>query len=82
MSHLHLGCDGNSSEGASRDKRALSLDLDKQPVPPKRSSHRSSMYTHINSKIMVVWLENFEDHLNLPICEFIKKLHYILILKN
>lgn len=64
------GCDGNPTEVGSRDKRALSLDLDKQPMPPKRSSHRSSMYTHINSKIMVVWLENFEDHLNLPICEF------------
>ncbi|KAL3276294.1 hypothetical protein HHI36_024193 [Cryptolaemus montrouzieri] len=59
--------EGNLSENTGRDKRALSLDLDKQPVPPKRSSHRSSLYPHINAKIMVVWLENFEDHLNLPI---------------
>ncbi|XP_044749907.1 ral GTPase-activating protein subunit beta isoform X2 [Coccinella septempunctata] len=64
-------CDGNPTEVAGRDKRALSLDLDKQPMPPKRSSHRSSMYTHTNSKIMVVWLENFEDHLNLPISDLL-----------
>ncbi|KAJ8946712.1 hypothetical protein NQ318_006970, partial [Aromia moschata] len=51
----------------NRDKRTLSLDLDKQPVPPKRSGHRSNIHPHTNTKIMVVWLESFEDHLNLPI---------------
>lgn len=76
------GCDGNPTEVASRDKRALSLDLDKQPLPPKRSSHRSSMYTHINSKIMVVWLENFEDHLNLPICEQLFDLNELFSHRN
>ncbi|KAK9876654.1 hypothetical protein WA026_014029 [Henosepilachna vigintioctopunctata] len=44
--------EGNNREGTSRDKRALSLDLDKQPVPPKRSTHRTSVYSHTNSKIM------------------------------
>ncbi|KAJ8919438.1 hypothetical protein NQ315_016536, partial [Exocentrus adspersus] len=50
-----------------RDKRTLSLDLEKQPVPPKRSGHRSNIHPHTNTKIMAVWLESFEDHLNLPI---------------
>lgn len=75
-------CDGNPTEVASRDKRALSLDLDKQPLPPKRSSHRSSMYTHINSKIMVVWLENFEDHLNLPISDLLNCMNTGLEINN
>ncbi|XP_018579922.1 ral GTPase-activating protein subunit beta isoform X2 [Anoplophora glabripennis] len=52
---------------SNRDKRTLSLDLEKQPVPPKRAGHRSNIHPHTNTKIMVVWLESFEDHLNLPI---------------
>ncbi|CAG9819469.1 unnamed protein product [Phaedon cochleariae] len=55
------------SDRSWSDKRALSLDLDKQPVPPKRSVHRSNLHPHTNTKIMVVWLESFEDHLELPI---------------
>ncbi|XP_049826190.1 ral GTPase-activating protein subunit beta isoform X3 [Aethina tumida] len=54
------------SDSGSRDKRTLSLDLDKQPVAPKRSGPRSN-YTYTNTKIMVVWLESFEDHLTLPV---------------
>ncbi|CAH1959120.1 unnamed protein product [Acanthoscelides obtectus] len=50
-----------------KDKRTLSLDLDRQPVPPKRATHRSNLHPHTNTKIMVVWLESFEDHLNMPI---------------
>ncbi|CAH0560851.1 unnamed protein product [Brassicogethes aeneus] len=56
-----------SSDSGERNKRTLSLDLDKQPVAPKRSGPRSSMYTYTNTKIMVVWLESFEDHLTLPV---------------
>ncbi|XP_074039453.1 ral GTPase-activating protein subunit beta isoform X2 [Leptinotarsa decemlineata] len=55
------------SDRSWSDKRALSLDLDKQPVPPKRTVHRSNLHPHTNTKIMVVWLESFEDHLNFPI---------------
>ncbi|CAH1106390.1 unnamed protein product [Psylliodes chrysocephalus] len=55
------------SEKSWSDKRALSLDLDKQPIPPKRSVHKSILHPHTNTKIMVVWLESFEDHLTLPI---------------
>lgn len=54
------------SEASGRDKKALSLDLDKQPIPPKRSTHRSNLHPYTNTKIMVVWLESYEDHLNLP----------------
>ncbi|CAG9856330.1 unnamed protein product [Phyllotreta striolata] len=63
-----LSCRNESwSEKSWSDKRALSLDLDKQPIPPKRSIHKSNLHPHTNTKIMVVWLESFEDHLNLPV---------------
>ncbi|KAK9703556.1 RALGAPB N-terminal domain [Popillia japonica] len=55
------------SETSSRDKRTLSLDLDKQSVPLRRPMHRCNLHPHTNTKIMVVWLESFEDHLNIPI---------------
>ncbi|XP_072384831.1 ral GTPase-activating protein subunit beta isoform X2 [Diabrotica undecimpunctata] len=57
------------------DKRALSLDLDKQPVPPKRMSHKSILHPHTNTKIMVVWLESFEDHLTLPISDLLNSMN-------
>ncbi|XP_064215027.1 ral GTPase-activating protein subunit beta isoform X7 [Tribolium castaneum] len=59
----------------SKDKRALSLELDKQPVPPRRSGPRSNLHPHTNTKIMVVWLESFEDHLNLPIDDLLNCMH-------
>lgn len=45
--------------------RALSLDLDKQPAAHLAGSGRRNRdYT---TKILIIWLEDFEDHLNLPI---------------
>ncbi|XP_056640565.1 ral GTPase-activating protein subunit beta isoform X3 [Diorhabda sublineata] len=49
------------------EKRISSLDLEK----PKRTSHKSILHPHTNTKIMVVWLESFEDHLTLPIDELL-----------
>jgi hypothetical protein len=63
------------SETSGKDKRALSLELDKQPVPPRRSGPRSNLHPHTNTKIMVVWLESFEDHLNLPIDDLLNCMH-------
>lgn len=65
------------SDASSRDKRALSLDLDKQPIPAaRRSGTRCSLHPHTSTKILVAWLENFEDHLNLPIGKFFS-LNYV-----
>ncbi|XP_066254147.1 ral GTPase-activating protein subunit beta isoform X7 [Euwallacea similis] len=47
-------------------KRTQSLELDKQPVPPKRGN-KSNIHPYTTTKIMIVWLESFEDHLNLPV---------------
>lgn len=55
------------SECSVRDKRTLSLELDKQPIPVRRPGARF-IHPYTNTKIMVVWLECFEDHLTLPIC--------------
>lgn len=55
-----------SGDASGRDKRALSLDLEKQPST-RRAGHRSNLHPYTNTKIMVVWLESFEDHLTFPI---------------
>ncbi|KAK5643498.1 hypothetical protein RI129_007343 [Pyrocoelia pectoralis] len=55
-----------SDNGTIRDKRTLSLDLDKQPTPPRRSGNRHH-YSHTDTKIMIIWLESYEDYLTLPI---------------
>lgn len=56
----------NVGDATGRDKRALSLDLEKQPSA-RRTGHRSNLHPYTNTKIMVVWLESFEDHLVFPI---------------
>lgn len=55
------------TDSSNRNKRTLSLDLDKASTAPKKSSQRSNLHPYTNTKIMIVWLESFEDHLNLPI---------------
>ncbi|XP_075979377.1 ral GTPase-activating protein subunit beta isoform X2 [Anticarsia gemmatalis] len=45
--------------------RALSLDLDKQPATVLTGSGRRNR--DFTTKILIIWLEDFEDHLNLPI---------------
>lgn len=72
-SNLPSWYERNISDNTGRDaKRTSSLDLDsKQPIPPKRSTQRSSIHPHTNTKIMVVWLESYEDHLNLPISDLL-----------
>lgn len=56
----------NSGDPTGRDKRALSLDLEKQ-ASTRRTGHRSNLHPYTNTKIMMVWLESFEDHLTFPI---------------
>ncbi|KAK4886376.1 hypothetical protein RN001_002647 [Aquatica leii] len=66
-SSLSSWYDNNLSDnGTSRDKRILSLELDKQPAPPRRSGNKHH-YSHTDTKVMVVWLESYEDCLTLPI---------------
>lgn len=64
----------STSSGSAQKSRNMSLDLDKQkdPVPPTRrktTSGKSSLSNQTSAKIMVVWLESYEDHLNFPIGE-------------
>lgn len=49
--------------------RALSLDLDKQPAAVLTGSGRRNR--DFTTKILIIWLEDFEDHLNLPIDELL-----------
>ncbi|XP_073960572.1 ral GTPase-activating protein subunit beta [Choristoneura fumiferana] len=51
--------------------RALSLDLDKQPGAQglTGSGRRNRDFT---TKILIFWLEDFEDHLNLPIDDLLR----------
>lgn len=58
------------TDGNSRDKRTLSLDLDKRQSS-RRVGQRSNLNTYTNTKIMVVWLESYEDCLNFPIGKYI-----------
>lgn len=58
--------------------RTLSLDLDKNPVtvrqptdpvPPARrrtTTNKPAIFGTMNTKIFVVWLESFEDHITFP----------------
>ncbi|XP_028026562.1 ral GTPase-activating protein subunit beta isoform X3 [Bombyx mandarina] len=48
--------------------RALSLDLDRQPAAAPGSGRRNRDFT---TKILIIWLEDFEDQLNLPIEELL-----------
>lgn len=57
-----------------RTKRTQSLELDKQAIPPKRSN-KSHIHPDINTKIMIVWLESFEDHLSLPIGDLLETMN-------
>ncbi|KAL5279964.1 RALGAPB family protein [Megaselia abdita] len=67
----------SSSSGSSSKSRNMSLDLDnkpKEPVPPTRrktTSGKSNLSNQASAKIMVVWLESYEDHLNFPIDELL-----------
>ncbi|KAF7287226.1 hypothetical protein GWI33_002045 [Rhynchophorus ferrugineus] len=64
----------NSWSLDDRGKRTQSLEFEKQPVPPKRGN-KGNIYTNVNTKIMVVWLESFEDHINLPIGDLLESMN-------
>lgn len=57
----------------------MSLDLDKNPMTSslnsgsavRRSGARHSPHPQANAKIMVVWLESYEDHLRFPIADLL-----------
>ncbi|XP_013140740.1 PREDICTED: ral GTPase-activating protein subunit beta [Papilio polytes] len=50
--------------------RALSLELDKQPSAGVTGSGRRNR--DFTAKILIVWLEDFEDHLNLPVDDLLR----------
>ncbi|XP_060804490.1 ral GTPase-activating protein subunit beta isoform X2 [Amyelois transitella] len=54
---------------APASARALSLELDKQPQGLTGSGRRNRDFT---TKILVIWLEDIEDHLNMPIDELLR----------
>ncbi|XP_072937898.1 ral GTPase-activating protein subunit beta isoform X2 [Epargyreus clarus] len=51
--------------------RALSLELDKN-TPPAALSGSGRRNRDFTTKILIVWLEDFEDHLNLPIDDLLR----------
>lgn len=70
------------SQNTTQASRAMSLDLEKQPsslsgigptnsssadpIKPRRST-KQALPLQTNTKIMVVWLESLEDHIQFPI---------------
>ncbi|KAL0278957.1 UNVERIFIED_CONTAM: hypothetical protein PYX00_000621 [Menopon gallinae] len=66
------GGSGQRSQGQLK-QRALSLDLEKHPpVEPTRPGRRLGVlrnqpYTDLPTKVMLVWLESFEDNLTFPV---------------
>ncbi|XP_032672047.1 ral GTPase-activating protein subunit beta isoform X4 [Odontomachus brunneus] len=70
------------SQNTTQTSRAMSLDLEKQPsslsgigptnsssadpIKPRRST-KQALPLQTNTKIMVVWLESLEDHIQFPI---------------
>ncbi|KAL0870769.1 hypothetical protein ABMA27_005701 [Loxostege sticticalis] len=56
--------ESDKGNALSEKARALSLDLDKQPAALTGSGRRNRDFT---PKILIVWLDDYEDHLNLPI---------------
>ncbi|XP_048519931.1 ral GTPase-activating protein subunit beta isoform X3 [Dendroctonus ponderosae] len=64
----------NESSWAEAPKRADNSELDKHPIPPKRGN-KSNIQSDTNTKIMLVWLESFEDHLNLPIEDLLESMN-------
>lgn len=79
------------SQNTAQASRAMSLDLEKQPsslsgigpsnsssadpIKPRRST-KQALPSQTNTKIMVVWLESLEDHIQFPIGSFIVFLMY------
>ncbi|CAH0399484.1 unnamed protein product [Chilo suppressalis] len=58
-----------SDKGTTNDKPRLELDLDRPPVGLPGSGRRNRDFT---TKILIIWLEDYEDHLNLPIDDLLK----------
>lgn len=52
------------SEGSSEKTRTMSLDLESHKDP--RWSRR-----HPPTRVMLVWLESFEDHLHFPVGQYL-----------
>ncbi|XP_046966559.1 ral GTPase-activating protein subunit beta isoform X2 [Vanessa cardui] len=56
--------------------RALSLELERPapaaPAPPPPLSGSGRRNRDFTPKILIIWLEDFEDHLNLPIDELVR----------
>ncbi|XP_059062212.1 ral GTPase-activating protein subunit beta [Achroia grisella] len=59
-----------SGTGTGDKTRALSLDLDQNSSTLSGSGRRNRDFT---TKILIIWLEDFEDHLNLQIDELLRE---------
>jgi len=75
-----------TSQNTTQNSRTMSLDLEKQPsslpgagptnsssadpIRPRRTM-KQAVPSQTNTKIMVVWLESLEDHIQFPIGSFI-----------
>jgi len=75
-----------TSQNTTQTSRAMSLDLEKQPsslpgagptnsssadpIRPRRTM-KQAVPSQTNTKIIVVWLESLEDHIQFPIGSFI-----------
>lgn len=42
-----------------------------EPIRPKRTTTKQALPLQTNTKIMIVWLESLEDHIQFPIGSFI-----------
>ncbi|XP_046418146.1 ral GTPase-activating protein subunit beta isoform X4 [Neodiprion fabricii] len=78
------------NQSGSQNSRTMSLDLDKQPpslpgsgpsstssgdpIKPRRST-KHSLPMQTDTRILVVWLESLEDHLQFPIADLLSCTH-------
>ncbi|XP_037904135.1 ral GTPase-activating protein subunit beta isoform X4 [Hermetia illucens] len=66
------GISAISKSSLNQKPRTLSLELEKsrEPVPPRRRTTggtKHSLLGQSSAKILLVWLESYEDHINFPI---------------
>ncbi|KPI97082.1 Ral GTPase-activating protein subunit beta [Papilio xuthus] len=63
---------GERRAALADNARALSLELDKQQPAPSNITGSGRRNRDFTAKILIVWLEDFEDHLNLPVDDLLR----------
>ncbi|XP_063235788.1 ral GTPase-activating protein subunit beta isoform X2 [Bacillus rossius redtenbacheri] len=70
---------GRGSRGQQDKPRTLSLDMDKQAggggAQRRPGANRLQLAGHSNTKVLVVWVESYEDHLHFPFNELLSAAH-------